>query len=184
MFDRGDSESNATDETSVPEPFFLYVDEFQKFVGGGFGDLVAEARKFGLGLTIAHQNLRQLEVFSRFEDRPTDSLLEAMLGNVGNVVAMRTARRDGARFAKELDVSEDHMARIGQFDALARTVVQSEESDAFTLYNSDAEANKGLPATAARIREKMLESQMWVPRSKLNESYTENLALLQQRWEP
>jgi hypothetical protein len=151
-------------------------------VGTGFGDLVAEARKFGLGLTIAHQNLRQLEAFSRFESRATDALLEALLGNVGNVVVMRTAPRDGRRLAAELDVEEGEVARIGQFDALARTVVHSEESDAFTLLNADADRDRGLPATALRVRESMVSGGTWMPRDDLRAVYDDNLSRVQDRW--
>jgi hypothetical protein len=181
MFDRGDTDAEYDDAGGIT-PFFLYVDEFQKFVGSGFGELVAEARKFGLGLTIAHQNLRQLEAFSRFENRPTDALLEALLGNVGNVVVMRTAPRDGRRLAAELDVDESQVARIGQFDALARTVVLSEESDAFTLLNADADRDRGLPATSLRIRERMVTDGLWMPRDELKALYESNLAAIQAKW--
>ena len=52
-------------------PFFLFVDEFQNFVGEDFCTILAELRKQGLALTIAHQNLDQI-------DR---TLRSAILGN-------------------------------------------------------------------------------------------------------
>ena len=179
MFDP-ERRENAVD--GIPDPFYLYVDEFQKFVGGGFDQLIAEARKFGLGLTIAHQNLGQLEVFSRFERRATSVMLETLLGNVGNIVTMRTARRDGVQFAAELDVDPSEVASIGQFDALARVVVDKAETPAFTLKNNDADANLGFPATREAVRTKMIDDGVWRDRAEL-ESLNENaLQKLEKRW--
>lgn len=41
-------------------PFFVYVDEFQHFVTPSMGTLLSGARKYRLGLILAHQELRQL----------------------------------------------------------------------------------------------------------------------------
>lgn len=57
-------------------PFFVYVDEFQKFASVGFEELLAEARKFGVGLVMAHQNLEQLRAFSLMTGLPLDALGE------------------------------------------------------------------------------------------------------------
>ena len=42
-------------------PHYLYVDEFQNFVSGTFADILSEARKYRLGLIMAHQYIAQLE---------------------------------------------------------------------------------------------------------------------------
>ena len=41
--------------------FYLYVDEFQNFVSGTFAAILSEARKYRLGLIMAHQYIAQLE---------------------------------------------------------------------------------------------------------------------------
>jgi len=41
--------------------FYLYVDEFQNFISGTFADILSEARKYKLGLIMAHQYIAQLE---------------------------------------------------------------------------------------------------------------------------
>ncbi len=50
---------------SIPEeervPFFLYVDEFQNYVSQSFESILSEARKYRLGLIIAHQYIEQLK---------------------------------------------------------------------------------------------------------------------------
>lgn len=45
---------------------FVYVDEFQNFANTNFHTVVAEARKFNIGFTIAHQNLEQLREFRTY----------------------------------------------------------------------------------------------------------------------
>lgn len=65
-------------------PFFLYVDEFQNFATETFGEILSEARKYGLGLTVAHQYLRQIP----------DYLSNALFGNVGTLAAFRVATDD------------------------------------------------------------------------------------------
>jgi type IV secretory pathway TraG/TraD family ATPase VirD4 len=41
-------------------PFFLYVDEFQNFATDTFNEILSEARKYGLGLCVAHQFIKQI----------------------------------------------------------------------------------------------------------------------------
>ena len=42
-------------------PFFFYLDECQLYLSGDVSRILAEARKYGLGVTLAHQFLGQLE---------------------------------------------------------------------------------------------------------------------------
>ncbi|MBP7884805.1 TraM recognition domain-containing protein [Patescibacteria group bacterium] len=42
-------------------PFFLYVDEFQNYVSQSFESVLSEARKYRLGLCVAHQYIEQLK---------------------------------------------------------------------------------------------------------------------------
>lgn len=69
-------------------PHFVYADEFHQFATERFAELLAEARKFRLGLVLAHQYTSQLV---RKHDR---SVLDAVLGNVGTVVAFRVGAQD------------------------------------------------------------------------------------------
>lgn len=43
------------------KPFFLYVDEFQNYVSKSFESILSEARKYRLGLCVAHQYIDQLK---------------------------------------------------------------------------------------------------------------------------
>ncbi len=53
--------SRADADPSERRPFFLYVDEFQSFSTLSFANMMTELRKYGVGLTLAHQHLHQLE---------------------------------------------------------------------------------------------------------------------------
>jgi hypothetical protein len=46
---------------AVRRDFWLYVDEFQNFITPSMAEILAGARKYRLGLVLAHQELRQLE---------------------------------------------------------------------------------------------------------------------------
>jgi len=72
-------------------PFYLYIDEFQNFATEEFIDTLSEARKYGLVLIMAHQNLSQL---------PRE-LQDSVLTNCGIQCYFRVCRRDAEILAKE-----------------------------------------------------------------------------------
>lgn len=72
-------------------PYALYVDEFQNIATDSFEMVLAEARKFGLCLTMAHQSLKQVD----------DRLASLILGNAQTQVYFRVGRQDAERLAKE-----------------------------------------------------------------------------------
>lgn len=73
-------------------PVRLYVDEFEHFGTQEFDDILAEGRRFGLSLVLAHQTLAQLST----------KLRSMILNNVGTKFAMRTGREDGAALSRDL----------------------------------------------------------------------------------
>ena len=74
-------------------PFFLYIDEFQNFATETFSEILSEARKYGLGLIVAHHFLRQIP----------DSLGHALFGNVGTLVSFRISAEDAKYMAGHFD---------------------------------------------------------------------------------
>ncbi|MBX9576438.1 MAG: type IV secretion system DNA-binding domain-containing protein [Caulobacteraceae bacterium] len=84
--------SRAEDAAAGRRPFFLYLDEFQSFTTLSFANMLAELRKYGVGLTLAHQHLHQLEPEVR----------HAVLGNAGSLVVFRVGAEDAPRLAAEL----------------------------------------------------------------------------------
>lgn len=70
---------------------YFYADEFQNFANDSFADILSEARKYKLCLTIAHQYVEQLP----------ENLRAAVLGNVGSMVVFRVGAQDAELFEKE-----------------------------------------------------------------------------------
>jgi hypothetical protein len=76
-------------------PFFLYADECQEVATASMAQLLAGARKYGLGLTLAHQDLRQLE-------GKAPEVASAILANAGTRIAFRVGERDAKTLAEGL----------------------------------------------------------------------------------
>ncbi len=72
-------------------PFYFYVDEFQNFANESFANILSEARKYNLALTVAHQYVEQM----------TDEVKAAVFGNVGSMVVFRVGATDAEIFEKE-----------------------------------------------------------------------------------
>lgn len=98
-------------------PFYLYVDEFQNFLTDSVAALVAEARKFGLHLSLANQTLGQLNA-----NTGRESLAEAILGNVGNLILFRLGIPDAQRLRMffEPDLTVEEIQRLPNYHAFAR----------------------------------------------------------------
>lgn len=154
---------------SSAEPYFLYVDEFQNFSLGGFEQIVAEARKFGLGLVLAHQNLDQLEAFSAYTGASSHRLRNAVLGNVANRVVFGVSSRDAAELAKDMDVEADVLRNPGKHRATAQILFDLKQYP-FTLELAKAESDPGLRDQYKALRERMIDRGYWRLRDELRES--------------
>lgn len=70
---------------------FLYIDEFQNFATAAFGNILSEARKYRLNLTVAHQFMQQLP----------EEVRSTIFGNVGSIISFRIGGEDAAVLEKE-----------------------------------------------------------------------------------
>lgn len=84
--------------------FHLYVDEFQNFTNDTIAHMLSEARKYGLYLTLANQNLSQLNA-----NQGCQNLTDAVLGNIGNMVVFRVGPTDAEKL---------HAYTLPEFNAL------------------------------------------------------------------
>ncbi|WP_424970632.1 type IV secretory system conjugative DNA transfer family protein [Dinoroseobacter sp. S76] len=73
-------------------PFFLYVDEFHNLTTKTFAGMLSEARKYGLGLILAHQHLSQID----------NEVRDAIIGNVGNQIVFRVGASDAQFFERQM----------------------------------------------------------------------------------
>ncbi len=88
----------ALSRADVPEDerrdFYLTVDEFQTFAASnaqGLDDILSEARKYRLSLTLAHQYIGQLD----------ERVRQAILGNVGTVISFAIGAEDADLLERE-----------------------------------------------------------------------------------
>ncbi len=78
-------------ELSQSPPFFLYIDEFQNLANDSFADILSQARKYNLSLTLAHQYIEQMP----------DTVKAAIFGNVGSLISFRIGPTDAELLEKE-----------------------------------------------------------------------------------
>lgn len=65
-------------------PFFLHIDEFQNVSTDSISSILSEARKYQLGLVVAHQYIEQLD----------EKIKNSVFGNVGSIAAFRVGSDD------------------------------------------------------------------------------------------
>lgn len=183
IFSRLHRAALASSPAQRQQPFFLHVDEFQKFVAADVEGLIAEARKFNLALTLAHQNLRQLDAFSRYEGTASARLREAIFSNVGTMISMRTSGADVDVFAEEFGVHSREFRRIGQYEALARCVIDGVEREPFTLHAVRAEDVVGDARVPGLVRRKMIADGYWRPRTRLATTTDRMVQRTRSEWE-
>ncbi len=105
------------------KPFFVYVDEFHSFTTSAFSGMLSELRKYGLGLTLAHQHTDQL-------DRAT---LEAILGNVGTVISFRVGATDATVLAHQLGaILPRDLVGLGNYEMFIKLMVGGMQGKVFS----------------------------------------------------
>ena len=95
----------AMSRVNVPEEgrrdFHLYVDEFQNFATESFVNILSEARKYHLTLTVANQYLEQLD--EKGEGGGRAAVRAAIFGNVGTIIIFRVGAEDAEFLEKEFE---------------------------------------------------------------------------------
>jgi hypothetical protein len=95
-------------------PFFLYIDEFHHFITPSLAAILSGARKYGLGLTLAHQEMRQLK--SRSEE-----VASAVLSNAYTRIVFRVGDQDAKTLADGFSFFEaKDLQNLGIGEAVAR----------------------------------------------------------------
>ena len=91
--------SRARQQKRQRQEFYLYIDEFQTFTGTARAcqKMLSRARKYKLGLILAHQQTGQI---------PSD-LLKEILGNVSTAICFAVSREDAMRFSREFITEYD-----------------------------------------------------------------------------
>lgn len=109
--------------------FTLYADELHNFATTAFASAYAESRNWRLMICGAHQYLRQLP----------DAVRDAVIGNVGSIIAFRVGAADAGIIAAELDIeTPSTLSNTRNFTAWARILVEGQPSEPFLLHTKVA----------------------------------------------
>ncbi|SHJ61375.1 DNA helicase HerA, contains HAS-barrel and ATPase domains [Tessaracoccus bendigoensis DSM 12906] len=119
-------------------PHLLIVDEAHLFASGLLPRLLTQARKYGVGVVLAHQNLEQL----------TPNLREAVLSSTNNVFVFRTGIREaGAAHERLGSWAGDSLTRLERLTAAVTVNTGSGFTAPFTLrvdHNDRAKASEAV----------------------------------------
>lgn len=107
------------------EDFALYVDEFQNFATDSFQTILSEARKYRLNLVLANQFMTQL----------TDSIREAILGNIGTVISGRIGITDAEILQKKFMPTFDaeDLTKLPNYQTITSVMINGVPSAAFSM---------------------------------------------------
>jgi hypothetical protein len=86
--------SRADTPKAKRHPFYLYLDEFQTFTGvaeTSYSRILSRARKYGLGLALAHQQTGQI----------SQRLLKEIFGNVTTFISFGVSSEDARKLSQE-----------------------------------------------------------------------------------
>ena len=105
-------------------PFYLYVDEFQNFATDSFAVILSEARKYGLNLTVANQYVAQM----------TDSVRDAVFGNVGTTISFRVSADDAPILVKQFEPTfdESDIIQLNNRHFVISMIINGEKVPAFS----------------------------------------------------
>jgi len=114
--------------------FFLYIDEFQNYVTPSIESILSEARKYRLGLTIAHQYLGQLEEGGGKKGGAVN-LKDAVFGNVGTMMSYKIGAQDSEDMAKEMApvFSDQDLVNIDKYKAVMKLSIDTQPSKPFSI---------------------------------------------------
>ena len=104
--------------------FYFYVDEFQNFATDTFGEILSEARKYRLNLTLAHQFMGQL----------SEPIRKTVFGNVGSMVSFRVGGDDARFLESEFTpvFKERDFINLSVRDFYCKISIDGQTKDAFS----------------------------------------------------
>lgn len=130
--------------------FYLYVDEFQNFITDAFATILSEARKYELGLIMAHQYIGQLVGKTEGYGQASTKMRDAVFGNVGTIMSFKIGAEDAEYMAKEFApvLSEQDVIGIPNFNCYVKLNINNTTSRPFSLATiyDESERNEKLGA--------------------------------------
>lgn len=128
-------------------PFYLYIDEFQNVTTDSISQILSEARKYGLGLHIAHQFVAQLD----------EGIKNAVFGNVGSMASFRISFDDAQYLEKRFapTFAADDIMRIPNRNAYLQMIGHGKPLTPFNISTLplDFFAKKNPAGVAEKIKQ-------------------------------
>ena len=118
----------AMERVDIPEQerqdFYLFIDEFQNFSSESFAEILSEARKYRLCLTLCHQYIDQLE----------HDIRSAIFGNVGTIINFRLGVNDAKVLAEEYAnrLTVDDIINLSKFSIYLKLSIDGITSKPFS----------------------------------------------------
>lgn len=117
------ADATATELHALPD-LYLFVDEFQSFANKSFTDILSEARKYKLNLTLAHQYIEQME----------EEVRAAVFGNVGTMAVFRVGAFDAEVLEKEFApaITAEDLVNLGIYQIYLKLMINGVTSAPFS----------------------------------------------------
>lgn len=117
------ADKNEVELNKLPN-FYLYVDEFQSFANESFADILSEARKYKLNLTVAHQYIEQM----------SEEVRAAVFGNVGTMITFRVGAYDAEVLEKEFapTFTAEDLVNLGSYQIYLKLMIDGISSQPFS----------------------------------------------------
>jgi len=105
--------------------FYLYIDEFQNFTTDSISQILAEARKYRLVLTIAHQFIGQL----------SENISKAVFGNVGSMCSFRLGSEDAQVLEKQFEPVFDanDLINVDNYSCFTKLLINNASTAPFDM---------------------------------------------------
>lgn len=123
--------------------FYFYVDEFHNFATKTFAEILSEARKYRLNLTVSHQHIGQL----------SQDIHATVFGNVGSMIAFRVGAEDANLLEKEFSpiFHANDIINLGVQEFYLKMSIDGQLRDPFSGKTLT------VPAPTKNLREKIVE---------------------------
>ncbi len=113
---------------------YLYLDEFHSFTTLSLASMLSELRKYRLNLILAHQYLNQLD----------PAIRDAVLGNVGTIIAFRVGAADAELLAPEFapEITAADLTNLPNYHIYLKMMIDGAVSKPFSAVTINPDSSE------------------------------------------
>lgn len=137
-------------DKSQRRDFFLYIDEFQNYITDSIESILSEARKYRLGLNLAHQYIDQL-----VGEKGDEKIKNAVFGNVGSMMCYKIGAQDAEYMAKEMApvFTDQDLINIDKYKAVMKLSIDTQPSKPFSIIPVNPYLENGDPDIGQALKQ-------------------------------